>query len=852
MRSLLSLPILIAALGAIAPNALAAPQETNSATPVAANDRPPAQLLEEGKQAYQSGQFARAAEVLDLAARQFTDNGTPSDRAQALNYLALAQKEIGRPMRARETVAASIELLTALPELQRAELLLLAQAFNHQAHIEFARAQPESALQGWQQAEAIYDRLDDATGKLGSQINQAQALQALGSARSASQLLAGIEATLTELPNSRFKIDALLSLGNVLRATGDLEQSRQVLEEGLATAALLELPAAASAAQLSLGNTLRLQERDDPSVALDFYARAAASAPNEIARTRALSNTLNLVIATENWSTVAPTWQQIQAELSALPLNREAIEIRINAANNLLTLTARQPSLAPPIADIANQLAVAVGQARTLGDDRILSYALGTLGRAYERDRQWEQAETLTNQALLLAQNQQASHIAYRWQWQLGRLHRAQSDIPGAIALYSQSVETLQSLRGELAAASADVQFSFRDDVEPVYRQLASLLLRSETPSQEELRQARNLIESLRVAELDSFFRDDCVEVVPVAIDNIDPGTAVIYPIVLEDRLAVILSMADRPLQYYSTPLSEATVEKTLQRFSNSLLPFYRGLEQPGREIYDWLIRPAEDILSAEAVDTLVFVPDGGFRNISFAALSNGEQYLIENYNLALSPGLELLPLQDTTGEALSVLAAGLSEGRQGFPPLPAVRAELEDITSLIPSNRQLLDRTFTSTSFTDALGEMPASILHLATHGQFGSSARETFVLTWDEQLDIKELGQLLQIRRQNSDVALELLVLSACDTATGDDRATLGIAGMAVRSGARSTLAGLWPLGDAAAARFMAEFYRALAVPGTSRAQATRTAQLTLLRDPQFADPFLWAPFVLVGNWL
>lgn len=850
MRSLLSLPVWIVAFGAIAPGTLA--NTPSSQAPVVADGQTPAQLLQQGKQAYQAGQFAQAAESLDLAVRQFGDTDTPSDRAQALNYLSLAQKAIGRPAIARETIATSIELLTGLPELQRSELLLLAQAFNHQAHIELARSQTESALQSWQQAEATYDRLNDARGKLGSQINQAQALQALGSTRKATKLVEGIEATLADLPDSAFKIDALLSFGNVLRATGNLEKSRQILEAGLATAALLELPAAVSAAQLSLGNTSRLQNRNDPRQALDFYARAATSAPNAIARTRALSNSLNLAIATEKWATVNPTWQQIQADLSSLPLNREAIEIRINAANSLLTLTERQPARAPAISEIATQLATAVRQARSLGDDRILSYGLGTLGRAYERDRQWEQAEILTNQALSLSQSQQAPHISYRWQWQLGRLYQAQNNIPDAIARYSQAVDVLQSLRSELAAASADVQFSFRDNVEPVYRQLAGLLLRSETPSQEELRQARDLIESLRVAELDSFFRDDCVEVVPVAIDNIDPGTAVLYPIVLKDRLAVILSMADRPLQYYATTLPSTQVETTLREFSSSLLPFYTGSDQPELDLYDWLIRPAEKVLSAEAIDTLVFVPDGGFRNISFAALSDGEQYLIEKYNLALSPGLELLPLEDAAGEAPSVLAAGLSESRQGFPSLPAVRMELADISALIPSNRQLLDRAFTSASFADALGERSASILHLATHGQFGSSASETFVLTWDEQLDIKELGQLLRVRRQDSEVPLELLVLSACDTATGDDRATLGIAGMAVRSGARSTLAGLWPLGDDAAARFMAEFYSALATPGMSRAQAVRVAQLALLRDPQFSDPFLWAPFVLIGNWL
>ncbi|MEO0946880.1 MAG: CHAT domain-containing protein, partial [Cyanobacteria bacterium J06641_5] len=225
---------------------------------------------------------------------------------------------------------------------------------------------------------------------------------------------------------------------------------------------------------------------------------------------------------------------------------------------------------------------------------------------------------------------------------------------------------------------------------------------------------------------------------------------------------------------------------------------------------------------------------------------------LIEKFNVALSPGLTLLPPQEALGQGTSVLAAGLSEARQGFTPLPAVADELLAIAAVVPDRRQLFNETFTNEDFAKSLERKPTNTLHLATHGQFGSSAEETFILTWDERIGIVELGNLLKRRNRDLSGALELLVLSACSTAAGDDRATLGLAGVAVRSGARSTLAGLWPLQDRAAAAFMREFYQALARPGISRAEAVRQAQLALMADPQYAEPYLWAPFVLVGNWL
>jgi CHAT domain-containing protein len=127
-----------------------------------------------------------------------------------------------------------------------------------------------------------------------------------------------------------------------------------------------------------------------------------------------------------------------------------------------------------------------------------------------------------------------------------------------------------------------------------------------------------------------------------------------------------------------------------------------------------------------------------------------------------------------------------------------------------------------------------------------------DTFVLTWDNRLNVKELGDLLQTRSQDTNTPIELLVLSACQTAKGDKRAPLGLAGVAVRSGARSTIATLWSVNDESAAQFMIEFYHQLAKSKVTKAQAVRLAQLKLLKKPEFENPFYWAPFVLIGNWL
>ena len=142
--------------------------------------------------------------------------------------------------------------------------------------------------------------------------------------------------------------------------------------------------------------------------------------------------------------------------------------------------------------------------------------------------------------------------------------------------------------------------------------------------------------------------------------------------------------------------------------------------------------------------------------------------------------------------------------------------------------------------------------MVHLATHGQFSSKAEDTFILTWDDRINIKQLNNVLKTRDRIESSIIELLVLSACQTAVGDKRAALGLAGMAVRAGARSTLASLWSVNDAATASFMIKFYQNLTDNKVTKAEAVRRAQLSLLQNPDYSHPYFWAPFILVGNWL
>ena len=255
--------------------------------------------------------------------------------------------------------------------------------------------------------------------------------------------------------------------------------------------------------------------------------------------------------------------------------------------------------------------------------------------------------------------------------------------------------------------------------------------------------------------------------------------------------------------------------------------------------------------LKTSKVDTLVFVLDGALRNIPMATLYDGKQYLIQNYSVALAPGLQLIDPKPLQKKQFKALTAGLTEARPGFSALPEVEQELQQIHAEVPS-RILLNQQFTSTALQDQIESLPFPVVHLATHGQFSSDAEKTFVLAWDKPIKVKQLDDLLRNRDQRQPNAIELLVLSACETAAGDKRAALGLAGVAVRAGARSTLASLWSLDDESTALLMSQFYKELASAKVTKAEALRRAQLTLLQNPRYQHPRYWAPYVLVGNWL
>ncbi len=851
------------------------------AEPVVAQAPSPFSLIQQAQARSQQGETEAAIALLTDAAAQFAAQGDTLNQAMALGNLTATYLSIGQGPAAAAALAQALTLATAQPQTPDQQRIL-AQLWDIQGQQRLEQGQPQAAIDIWSQAAALYAGQNQSALQLQNELNQAHALQALGLYPRACQTLLrslALEATTCDLTEAALntlstvaatpeRVLVMTQLANVLRVLGHLDQAADLLEIARGQAQHLGLADLTAMVTLQQGNVWRAQavrptltttQREQAKRAAIAAYQQTAQSPHLPISLQAQANLLSFWVATGDQTAAIALWQELKPDLAQLPNNRTGLEIRLNLAESLLTLLpspsgrgAGDEGNAIAIADVEALIKTTVQQATTLGHDRLQAYGLGSWGRLAELQGQPTGAIALTQRALALVPPFQAPEVAYPLFWQLGRLQAEQGEREAAIAAYGQAIQILASLRGDLVAVNPEVQFSFREQVEPIYREFVGLLVGGANPTQTDLQRARQVVESLQVAELDNFFQDACAETKPQLIDDLDRSAAVIYPILLPDRLTVIVSIPGQPLLHYSTAITRSDLEATLRDLRLALQPgaFPDEYLASSQWLYDLLIRPAAASLAQHQIQTLVFVLDGYLRNVPMAVLNDGQQFLMEQYNLALTPGLQLLASQPLGQIPVQTLMGGLAEGRQGFSPLPAVEGEIVQIKATVPA-AVLFNQTFTRENLQAQITQQAFPIVHLATHGQFSSQAEDTFILTWDDRISVKQLDQLLRSRTQGKKNPLELLVLSACETARGDDRAALGLAGVAVRSGARSTLATLWQVNDVSTAEFMAYFYQELTKPGMTKAKALRNAQLALKQDPDFQNPFFWAPFILVGNW-
>ena len=856
--------------------------------PAPAQTPQPNQIVQDGVAAYLAGDYSQAIELWSQALQLYPTDAHV-DRAMVHEKLARTYQQIGETQTAISSWEAAGEhyqlsdgngqkfgrilteqaqVYTALGQQQRAAALLCGEEAP-----KILETSPVVECSGG--SYAIAEATGDIIGQTAALGSLAETYRLRGEYETAESILnIGLAAVKNNEELKQYHASMLNSLGNTYARWSRLEQRRAE------AAALLGIDSRRDPVSQTL---------EDKADKLKGEASKAFNAAIDIAQDQAdiaaeMRSYLSLLSIYRADPETEPAQNQLAQLIPQLPDSRETAYAAIALAKSYqsiasdFTCTGDRLNLQQQIPQQQTWLETGLQIAERIQDERAKSFAIGELGHIAECQQNWSEAIRLTDQAQLSASNAlESADSLYLWEWQTGRIFNQQQQYDQAVAAYEQSIGTLEGIRTSILTANRDLQFDFRDTVAPIYRQYIELQLASvpttqankqlispaSSPNVDETLKA---IDSLRLAELQNFFGDNCVIVADSdARDRLftaeDTPTTILTTVVLPERTALIANFPDGTTNTFwvsdTEPLETLATDfrRRLTRFTDLS---YNSTSSEA--LYRQLISPIESELERTQTQTLVFVQDGFLRNLPMSALYDGSQYLVQKYAVATTPALSLTATR-SPNKKLRALAVGIdlevvTESGREFNDLDAVEGELAAISTQLPGSVTLLNEAFTVENFKAALQEDRYSILHLATHGQFSTVPEETFIVTGPDESGISEEVTFEQLEAFISEASsnsgpLELITLTACQTATGDDRATLGLAGVAIQAGARSAIASLWNLPDQTAAVLIPQFYSYLQEPTTSKAQALQQAQVDAINADPKGNPGKWAPLVLIGNW-
>lgn len=729
-----------------------------------------------------------------------------------------------------------------------------------QAQIE--QGEFESAVDGLTHAHsaAIEDKHTSADSLIELGVYLSEAHQLLGQSHEGLQVLQttlqSIDASVTE-PSSKQLVMLYSRLGSLLIDVGGYEEARSYLDSA---SEILTSNSDLEQQVLLLNSYARMDtargEKDSAYAHLERAREIAEQQDiSQLTRSLTLYNYAKITVDTAQLADIDSALRQSSEATKALPDSAFKVQQLLNIA--VLYSDAQETyDLSPQLRLQSQQLLQqAYRISKDAGMHSLASYALGHSGLLYESESRHEEALGYAQRAIFHAQQVQDARSLYQWEWLAARIFWAQQQRQASADAYRRSIANIEQIRTQLLMR--DPLF-FQQTVGPLYYQYADLALRmardaeTDQARSELLFSTRDLLESFKRAEVEDYFRSECVMGLEESTMSLsgDPGTAVIYPVLFEDRMEVLVFTGEKAAQYESA-VRRADMTQMARDFRLQLEVDTGSKEylRLGNQLYQHLIAPYEESLRSENIDTIVMVPDGPLRTIPLAALYDGEHYLIENYAVAASLGLSLTVSSEHSGKP-KMFAGGVTESVQGFDALPYAGRELDTLASEFNS-RVYVDNAFTVALVNDELSEGKFSVAHFATHGEFASTIEDSFLLTHDGKLNMGQLESSVGAGALNGQ-ALDLLVLSACQTAAGDDRAALGLAGVAVQAGAASALATLWSINDEATYELINAFYSSFQAGIVGKASSLQQAQIKLIENEKYKHPSHWSPFLLVGNWI
>lgn len=868
-------------------------------------------IVEQGIKDYNAGNFRNAIKQWQDALLQYKND--PSGAAIIHENLARAYQELGQNKEAIESLSVAIynyNALNNIPQVGRMKSEL-AQVYNNLGQprkaiaflcgklVEKSQSSESQAMEikcTPESAEQIATKYNDKRGMVAALGILGEAYRRIGNYDQAIQYL---HAAKQISPEYEFLV--LNSLGNAYRNRAQLQelQANSALQAGI-------IEKEKELTQKSMADYNKARAYFQNSVEL------ARSSKQALAEMRGLLNLIQLSSQTSKTKffneATNNTYNDALKVLEVLPDSATKVYGTIDLAylqhtdKRISPFTICPQQLVASDDKVLNLLNQAVLSSTNLQSERLQSYSNGALGHFWECRGDNKQALKYTQKAIIAADSKLSSKDSlYLWEWQAGRILEKENQKEQATASYQRAFDILEDIRNDILTAERDVQFDFRDVVRPLYRTLAQSRLEllykgaSDKGRTEELSKVVNTIDALKLAELQNYFGNDCV------LSGLNPkqvgellkddsvkfkDTAFLSSIILDGKTGILLQLPNQITKFRwiedlnqqgaSKIVSNNTLEKTIQKFRKSLIDAKKIFEYDtttAAQLFDWIIRPILADIDPDKIKTLVFIQDGFLRSVPMAALYDSQlhKYLVETYAVATTPSLRVTAPKLRARGMQKALILGLTKEAtidgKSFPALKSVESEVKSLQTLFPNSVPLIDTNFISKNFQNRLEKATYPIVHVASHAQFGIIPEDTFIVAGkneatgkNEKLSISQLENSLR-KLNNKSNSVELLALTACQTAVGDDRATLGLAGVALQVGVKTAIASLWSVEDKSVSVLIKEFYTNYRNTGISIAEALQKAQIKMInarKSPSkdiitiYDNPAYWAPMIIIGNWL
>jgi CHAT domain-containing protein/Tfp pilus assembly protein PilF len=485
--------------------------------------------------------------------------------------------------------------------------------------------------------------------------------------------------------------------------------------------------------------------------------------------------------------------------------------------------------------------------AKTVDDISLESYVSLELGYFYEEQGDLKTALGYAQSAQLKAQSKFAYDSLFRAQQLAGRIYQKMGRVENALDAYRGAIVPVDILSRNLVSLKGQKITNFNNEIEPIYHEILELLLGSPKSTSATLKEALVVFEKLRLSQLRSYFGDNCFGIYRQNLSSTSilkrQNAALINSIMLKEKVVFLLQLKDGRIIKSEAKISKVTLTSRVNQWHQQLKTGYSWeFRDNSQFFYDLIIRPFEAQLKSNNSQVLVFIHDGMLRNVPMAALLDGDKFLPEKWASASSIGLNFT--SPSTQKDLKAAAFGLKARIPGWNQLKSVEKEIDGVQDVIGGHK-FLDQKFTVNNFSRQLKEKEYSVVHLATHGYFGGTAQTSFILAYDRKISISSFKNILDQSREIP----HLMVLSACETAAGNSRALLGLAGVSARSGVTSTIGSFWLVEDRKQSEIVHKFYSYLDEDMSNKAIALQRIQVEQIR--RLVHPATWASLNLIGDW-